>query len=38
MIRSRRNSVSRKVWDGEPPNALRGLDFDAATNTSGPKL
>ncbi len=30
MIRSWRNSVTRKVWDGERPNALRGLDFDAA--------
>ena len=30
MIRSWRNSVTRKVWDGERPNALRGLDFDNA--------
>jgi proteic killer suppression protein len=30
MIRSWRNSVTRKVWEGERPNALRGLDFDAA--------
>jgi proteic killer suppression protein len=30
MIRSWRNSVSRKVWEGERPNQLRGLDFDAA--------
>jgi proteic killer suppression protein len=30
MIRSWRNSVARKVWDGERPNALRGLDFDTA--------
>ncbi len=22
--------MSRKVWDGERPNALRGLDFDTA--------
>ncbi len=30
MIRSWRNSVTRKVWDGEQPNGLRGLDFEAA--------
>jgi proteic killer suppression protein len=30
MIRSWRNSVTRKVWEGERPNALRGLDFDQA--------
>ena len=30
MIRSWRNSTSRKVWDGERPNQFRGLDFDAA--------
>jgi toxin HigB-1 len=30
MIRSWRNSVTRKVWEGERPNALRGLDFDNA--------
>jgi proteic killer suppression protein len=30
MIRSWRNSVTRKVWEGERPNALRGLDFDTA--------
>jgi proteic killer suppression protein len=30
MIRSWRNSVTRKVWDGERPNQLRGLDFEAA--------
>ncbi|MCW5691240.1 MAG: type II toxin-antitoxin system RelE/ParE family toxin [Pseudolabrys sp.] len=30
MIRSWRNSVTRKVWAGERPNALRGLDFEAA--------
>ena len=23
--------MTRKVWDGERPNALRGLDFEAAT-------
>jgi proteic killer suppression protein len=27
MIRGR-NSVTRKVWDGERPNQLRGLDFE----------
>lgn len=30
MIRSWRNTVTRKVWNGERPNALRGLDFDNA--------
>jgi proteic killer suppression protein len=30
MIRSWRNSVTRKVWDGERSNQLRGLDFEAA--------
>jgi toxin HigB-1 len=30
MIRSWRNSVTQKVWEGERPNQLRGLDFDAA--------
>jgi len=30
MIRSWRNSATRKVWEGEQPNQLRGLDFDAA--------
>jgi proteic killer suppression protein len=30
MIRSWRNSASRKVWDGERPNQFRGLDFDTA--------
>jgi proteic killer suppression protein len=30
MIRSWRNSASRKVWDGEQPNQFRGLDFEAA--------
>lgn len=30
MIRSWRNSVTRKVWEGERPNALRGLDFETA--------
>jgi proteic killer suppression protein len=32
MIRSWRNSVTRKVWDGERPNQLRGLDFEAAVD------
>jgi proteic killer suppression protein len=30
MIRSWRNSATRKVWDGERPNRFRGLDFEAA--------
>ncbi len=30
MIRSWRNSGSRKVWDSERPNQFRGLDFEAA--------
>lgn len=29
MIRSWRNAVTRKVWDGEQPNQFRGLDYDA---------
>jgi toxin HigB-1 len=32
MIRSWRNSVTRKVWEGERPNQLRGLDIDAAVD------
>jgi proteic killer suppression protein len=32
MIRSWRNSASRKVWEGELPNQFRGLDFEAATD------
>jgi len=32
MIRSWRNSPTRKIWDGERPNQFRGLDFDAATD------
>jgi toxin HigB-1 len=32
MIRSWRNSVTRKVWEGERPNQFRGLDFDAAVD------
>ena len=30
MIRSWRNSATRKVWDGAQPNQFRGLDFEAA--------
>src|SRR5258708_20585839 len=30
MIRSWRNSATRKVWGGEQPNQFRGLDFEAA--------
>jgi proteic killer suppression protein len=30
MIRAWRNSLSRKVWEGERPNRFRGLDIDAA--------
>jgi toxin HigB-1 len=32
MIRSWRNSVTRRVWEGERPNQLRGLDFEAAVD------
>ena len=32
MIRSWRNPMTRKVWDGEKPNGLRGLDFDSAVD------
>lgn len=32
MIRSWRNSDTRKVWDGAQPNQFRGLDFDAAVD------
>jgi proteic killer suppression protein len=32
MIRSWRNSVSRKVWEGERPNQFRSLDYEAATD------
>ena len=32
MIRSWRNSVTRKVWEGERPNQVRGLDVDAAVD------
>ena len=30
MIRSWRNSVTRKVLEGERPNQFRSLDFEAA--------
>jgi toxin HigB-1 len=30
MIRSWRSSVTRKVWEGERPSQLRGLDFEVA--------
>ena len=30
MIRSWRNSATRKVWEGARPNQYRGLDFGAA--------
>lgn len=30
MIRSWRNSLTRKVWEGERPNQLRGLDYETA--------
>jgi proteic killer suppression protein len=30
MIQSWRNSLSRKVWDGQRPNRFRGLDFKVA--------
>jgi len=32
MIRSWRNSASRRVWEGDRPNQFRGLDFDAAVD------
>jgi proteic killer suppression protein len=32
MIRSWRNSVTRKVWEGERPNQFRGLDCEAAVD------
>jgi proteic killer suppression protein len=32
MIKSWRNSASRKVWDGDQPNQFRGLDVDAAVD------
>jgi len=30
VIRSWRDAVSRKVWEGGKPNSLAGLDFDQA--------
>jgi proteic killer suppression protein len=30
MIRSWRNSASRKIWLGERPNQFRGVDFESA--------
>jgi proteic killer suppression protein len=30
MIRTWRNSASRKVWEGERPRQFRSLDIDAA--------
>jgi toxin HigB-1 len=30
MIRSWRNTASRRVWNGETPSQFRGLDFAAA--------
>lgn len=30
MIRSWRNSVTRKIWEGERPNRFRGLDVEGA--------
>lgn len=30
MIRSWRNSATRKIWDGKASNQFRGLDGDAA--------
>jgi proteic killer suppression protein len=32
MIRSWRNSVTRKVWEGERANHFRGLDFEGAVD------
>jgi proteic killer suppression protein len=32
MIRSWRNSASRRIWEGETPNRFRGLDFAAAVD------
>jgi toxin HigB-1 len=30
MIRPWQNSVTRRVWGGQRPNQLRGLDFEGA--------
>jgi proteic killer suppression protein len=32
MIRSWRDSATRKVWEGERPNQFRALDVDATTD------
>jgi proteic killer suppression protein len=32
VIRSWRNSASRKVWEGGRPNQFTGLDFEAAVD------
>lgn len=32
MIRSWRDSATRKVWQGERPNQFRGLDCEAAVD------
>ena len=32
MIRSWKNSASRKVWEGERPSQFRGLDMQVATH------
>jgi proteic killer suppression protein len=32
VIRTWRNSATRKVWEGERPNRFRGLDFAKATD------
>lgn len=32
MIRSWRNAVTRRIWDGERPKAFRSLDVDMATD------
>jgi proteic killer suppression protein len=32
MIRSWRNSATRKVWEGDRPNQFRGLDIETAVD------
>jgi toxin HigB-1 len=32
MIRSWRNVISQKVWEGQRPRQFHGLDFEAATD------
>jgi toxin HigB-1 len=32
MLRSWRNSATRKIWEGEQPNQFRGLDYEAAVD------